>query len=96
MTRTRMNHWAGIAPFVLSGLALVLVLTVVATGWERHLPDEGTAAHLFQLMIAAQIPIIALFLWTSERTRLRSTTGKLVCQLAAIGFALAPVALFHL
>lgn len=96
MTRTQIHRWAGVTPLILSAAALALVLSAVVTGWERNLRDEGIAAHLFQLLIVAEIPIVALFLWTAERAQSRSTLRFLLCQLAAIGLALAPVAFFHL
>jgi hypothetical protein len=96
MTRVQINRWAAIAPIVMSGVALALVVVVLATGWERNLADEGAAAHLFQLLIVAEIPLMGLFLWTSDRAKSGSAAGLLLAQLAAIGIALAPVALFHL
>lgn len=96
MTRVRINRWTAAAPFFMSGAALALVLGVVATGWERNLPDEGAAAHLFQLLIAAEIPIVALFLGTADRTRFPATLRLLAAQVLAILLAIGSVALFHL
>lgn len=48
-------------------LPIVMTLTVVAAGLIEaahglyRQPDEGTAAHLFQLLMPAQVPVIALF-----------------------------------
>ena len=49
-------------------LPLLMTLTVLAAGLIEGLqsgfvrqPDEGTAAHLFQILMPAQIPIIAVF-----------------------------------
>jgi len=96
MTRTRINHFAAIMPLILSGAAFALALWAGMSGWGRGLPDEGAGAHLFHLLIAVEIPVIALFLWTAERAQSRSTLGLLLCQLAAIGLAFAPVAFFRL
>jgi len=96
MTRAQINRWATTIPLFLSGAAFLLVLGVVVTGWERHLPDEGAAAHLFQLMIVAQIPLIALFLGTADRSQSRSIGKWLLIDLAAIALACAPVAIFRL
>jgi hypothetical protein len=96
MTRTQINRWTGATPLFLSGAAFLLALTAGVTGWERNLPDEGIGAHLFQLLIAAQIPLLGLFLWTADRARTRSTGKWLTIDLAAIALAFAPVALFHL
>lgn len=96
MTRTQINRWTTAAPLLLSGAAFLLALTAGVTGWERDLPDEGVGAHLFQLLIAAQVPIVILFLWTADRAQPRSTAKWLALDLAAIALAFAPVALFHL
>jgi hypothetical protein len=96
MTRTQINRWIAATPLLLSGAAFLLALTAGVTGWERNLPDEGAAAHLFQLLIAAQIPIVGLFLLTADRARARSIGKWLTIDLAAIALAFAPVALFHL
>jgi len=96
MTRTQINHWTAATPLLLSGAAFLIALAAGLTGWERGLPDEGAAAHLFQLLIGVQIPILALFLLTAERVRSRFTGKWLAFDLAAVALAFAPVALFHL
>jgi hypothetical protein len=96
MTKSQINRWAAITPLMLSGAALALVVAVVTTGWERGLRDEGTAAHLFQLLIAAQIPTLALFLASADRNRLRTVAKWLALDAAGIALALAPVGIFRL
>jgi len=94
--RTHLNRWAATIPLFLSGAAFLLAFGVGVTGWERNLSDEGPGAHLFQLMIAAQIPLIAVLLWTADWSQPRSIGKWLMIDLAAIALALAPVALFRL
>jgi ABC-type sulfate transport system permease subunit len=96
MTRTQINHWTAATPLVLSAAAFLLAFTAGVTGWERNLPDEGVAAHLFQLLIAVQVPIVILFLLTADWAQSRSAGKWLALDLAAIALAFAPVALFHL
>jgi hypothetical protein len=96
MTRRELNRLSGIAPVGLSLLAFGLVLIVATTGWERHLPDEGTAAHLFQLTIGAEIPLILLSLGTADWKRARSVVLPLSCQLAGLLLAFGAVAWFRL
>ena len=86
--RQRLNRILMIAPIVCSILALALVLGNVAA----HVPpqkDEGTAAHLFQLLIAVQLPLVLLFLATADWTRPRRPVLALVAQglagLSALG-----------
>jgi hypothetical protein len=58
----------GFAPVGMSLVALALVLGHVAA--FRGLPpakDEGPEAHIFQLLMVAQVPIILLFMVTAGR-----------------------------
>lgn len=41
--------------------ALAMVLGHVVMGGAAREADEGTAAHIFQLLMIAQVPIIAFF-----------------------------------
>jgi hypothetical protein len=73
----------------LAALAIVLVHIIMA-GTARQ-ADEGTAAHLWQLLMAAQIPIIAFFAirWLPQSSR--SALPVLALQVVAALAALAPV-----
>jgi hypothetical protein len=56
-------RWLGAILPLLMTLAVVIAGLVEAAqvgGFVRQ-PDEGTAAHLFQILMPAQIPIIAVF-----------------------------------
>jgi hypothetical protein len=48
-------------PVALSLAALSTVLVHFAVVGTAREPDEGTAAHLWQLLIVAQVPIIGYF-----------------------------------
>ncbi|WP_421847291.1 hypothetical protein [Novosphingobium sp.] len=91
MTRTQIHSVSGIGPLVLSGVALALLTIVLGTGWERNLNDEGTAAHLFQICVALQIPLIAVFALTSTSGEKAATARMLALQCAALVFCLAMV-----
>jgi hypothetical protein len=59
MGKQQMNRVSGKILIVLSFGALLAVLS----GYTQPAqPDEGTAAHIFQLAIVALVPIILLFL----------------------------------
>lgn len=96
MTRAQINWWAGRLPVAMSFAALGLVALVLTTGWERNLADEGAAAHLFQLLIMGELPLIVLFLLTSERIATRHAITLLLAQGVAIALALGSVAFFRL
>ncbi len=48
-------------PVAMSLGALATVLAHAAIFGVIHEADEGTAAHIFQILMAAQIPIVAFF-----------------------------------
>jgi len=48
-------------PIAMSLAALTLVLGHVAIFGVVHEADEGTTAHLWQLLMAGQVPVIAFF-----------------------------------
>jgi len=97
MTRDRLNRLFRALPLIMSALALGLVVFAVITGWERNFPDEGAAAHTFQLLIVAQAPFIFGYLLTADWKRGRGAVLPVLgMQIAAICLALIPVAAFHL
>ena len=52
---------SALIPLAMSMAALSLVLAhIVLFGGARQ-PDEGAAAHLWQLLMAGQVPIVAFF-----------------------------------
>jgi hypothetical protein len=76
--------------------ALSLVLFHIAVYGTAREPDEGTAAHLWQLLMGLQIPIIAFFAirWLPRSSR--SAVAVLALQLMAGLAAVAPVWYYHL
>ena len=92
MRGQEINRVSGILLTVLSLTALLDVLLVGYT--QPLLPDEGTAAHIFQLSIVALIPIGFLFLSTSDWTQPVRTVRRLAFPAAALVLAFA--ALYYL
>jgi hypothetical protein len=91
-----MKHWSAILPLAASIAALILVLGhVVVSGGVRE-TDEGTAAHLWQLLMAAQVPLIAFFAITWLPRAPRRALAVLVLQAAAVLANLAAVRFFDL
>jgi hypothetical protein len=83
-------------PIVMSLAALVLVLWVVATVGVVREPDEGTAAHVWQLLMASQIPIVAFFALRWLPSAPKQGLAVLALQLGAAIAALALVWLLQL
>ena len=83
-------------PLAMSLAALGLVLGHTAMFGSAREADEGTAAHLWQLLMAGQIPIIAFFAITSLPRAPKQTLLVLALQLAAGLAAAAPVLILTL
>jgi hypothetical protein len=83
-------------PLLLSAAALATVLFHIVTFGTVREADEGAAAHIFQLLMAAQIPIVAFFVvkWLPQSPA--SVLRILLLQVAAALAALAPVFIFKL
>ncbi len=78
-------------PIAFSLFALIVVLAHVARHGAVHETDEGTAAHLFQLAMAGQVPIVAFFAITWLPRTFGAALGVLALQLAAAVAACASV-----
>jgi hypothetical protein len=82
-------------PVAMSLAALAVVLAHIITSGTARQADEGTAPHLWQLLMAAQIPIMAFFAisWLPQTPRV--ALPVLALQVVAAIAALAPVYLLH-
>jgi len=96
MDRQKINRISGIVPIVLSLMAFGLVIVAILTGWDKGDADEGSAAHIFQLLIAAEVPFMLVFVATAEWKRVVRVAGLIALQAAALVLAFAPVAFFKL
>jgi hypothetical protein len=83
-------------PLAMSTLALLIVLGHVAMTPTVPQADEGPAAHLFQLLIAGQAPIVAFFAFKWMPRWPAPAMFVIAAQAAAALVALAPVAIFDL
>jgi hypothetical protein len=86
-----MKQPSAVAPMIMSLVALGIVIGHYAVYGIVHETDEGTPAHLFQLLMAAQVPIIGFFAakWLPRAPRPAITV--LVLQALAIAVAFASV-----
>ncbi len=83
-------------PLAMSFAALAVVFVHVALHGAAREADEGTAAHLWQMLMAAQIPIVAFFAIKWLPRTPRPALVVLALQGAAALAALAPVFLLNL
>ena len=82
-------------PLAMSFGALATVLMYVALFGPAPQSDEGTAAHIWQILMAGQIPIIAFFAFKWLPQSPREALLVLVLQGGAALMALAPVFLLR-
>lgn len=82
-------------PLAMSCAAFGLIVAVLATVGATHQEDEGTAAHIFQLLIVLQLPFIAVFAlkWLPKSPRLAVLV--LLLQFGAAALAIASIALIE-
>ena len=84
ITRRQLNFVCAGTPLAMSALALTIVLIAVLTGAGRGAHDDGTGAHLFQLLTVLQAPIIAGFLISSDWRRPSEALRAFILQVMAI------------
>jgi hypothetical protein len=94
--RSMMKRPVAFLPLAMSLAALSTVLGSVAMFGVVHEADEGAAAHIFQLLIAAQIPVVAYFAIRYLPQAPKETLYVLGIQLGAALAAMAPVFFLHL
>jgi hypothetical protein len=75
-------------------LSLIALLTVLSGYFQPPQPDEGAAAHIFQLTIVALVSTILLFLLTADWKQPWCTARPLALPAAALLLAFA--ALYYL
>jgi len=75
--------------------ALVVVLVFLASHGPAPQPDEGAAAHIWQILMAGQIPIVFFFAvkWVPQTPR--RAIPILILQGVAALAAMAPVFLLR-
>ena len=91
-----LRHPSAFLPIAMSLVALSLVLLHIALYGATRETDEGTVAHLWQLLMGLQLPVIGFFAvrWLPQSRR--STIAILALQALAGLAAVAPVWYYHL
>jgi hypothetical protein len=79
----------------MSCAALGLIVVHIARFGIAPQADEGASAHLWQFLMAGQVPVVAFFALTWLPRSPRQATVVLTLQAAAALTALAPVFLLH-
>jgi len=82
-------------PVAMSLAALAVIFLQIALHGTAQQSDEGAAAHIWQILMALQIPIIVFFAFRWLPQSPKPAVVILVLQIAAMLAALAPVFLLH-
>lgn len=90
------KHPSAFIPIAMSLLALATVIVHIAVYGAVRESDEGAAAHIFQLLLAGQVPVIAYFAvkWLARAPA--QALAVLGMQCGAALAAMAPVFFFKL
>jgi hypothetical protein len=82
---------SGFIPMAMSAGALAMIAWYVAAHGTAPQPDEGAQAHLWQALMAGQIPVVVWFALRWLPLAPRSAWIVLGLQLAAAALAVAPL-----
>ena len=82
-------------PILMSLAALVVVVGHIAFVGTAREADEGAAAHLWQLLMVGQLPLIGWFAVTAVPRAPRHALPVLALQVALVLAAMAPVFAFN-
>ena len=92
-----LRHPSALIPITMSLIALVLVVGPIPfNGIPVREADEGTVAHLFQILIAGQLPVFLFFAVKWLPRAPRPALGVLALQAGAVLASMAPVFYFNL
>jgi len=86
---------SALIPLAMSCAAVAIVLGHIAMSGVGREADEGTAAHLWQLLMAGQLPVVAFFAIKWLPRSPRHALLVLALQAGAALAALAPVFLLN-
>jgi hypothetical protein len=90
-----MKNPSAFLPVAMSLGALATIVLFIAFHGTAPQADEGAAAHIWQLLMAAQIPIILFFAIKWLPRSPRQAAPILAMQVGAALAAMAPVFLLH-
>jgi hypothetical protein len=96
MNTSIIKHFSAFVPLIMSFAALATVLVHIGMFGAAREADEGTAAHIWQLLMAGQVPVVAFFAikWLARAPR--QALPVLALQVGAVLAALAPVYFLNL
>ncbi len=97
MSPSILKHPSAWIPVVMSLIGVSMVLVHYAAAGIVYEADEGTLAHLWQLLMAGQVPVIAFFAfkWLPRNPRqalpvLALQAGAAIASVASVYFLIEP------
>jgi hypothetical protein len=91
MNATLLRRPSALLPVVMSLAALATVMAYATMFGTARQADEGTAAHIWQLLMAGQLPVVAFFAIKWLPAEPRQAVLVLALQVGAALAALFPV-----
>ena len=91
MNAILLKRTSALVPVAMSLAALAVVLAYATMFGTARQADEGTAAHIWQLLMAGQVPVVAFFAIKWLPTEPRQAVQVLALQVGAALAALFPV-----
>ena len=91
MNGTLLTRPTALIPIAMSLAALATVMAYAAMFGVARQADEGTAAHIWQLLMAGQVPVVAFFAIRWLPLEPRQALLVLAFQIAAALAAMFPV-----
>jgi hypothetical protein len=90
------RHPSALIPMAMSLTALALVVGHIAMYGAAREADEGAVAHLWQILMAGQLPVLLFFAIKWLPRAPRQALGVLALQGGAVLASMAPVLYFNL
>jgi hypothetical protein len=90
-----LKHPSAYLPVAMSLGALATVLVFLAWNGATPQADEGAAAHVWQILLSAQVPIVVFFAFKWVPQSPRQAVPILALQLGAALVAMGPVFFLH-
>ena len=87
---------SALVPLAMSITALAIVLGHILIYGAAREADEGAAAHLWQILMAGQLPVLAFFAIKWLRRAPKQALEVLALQAGAVLASMAPVFYFNL
>ena len=91
MNARMLRRPSAVVPVAMSAAALAVLIAYVALNGTAQQEDEGAAAHIWQILMAGQLPVIGFFVIKWLPLERKPALQVLALQFTAALAAIAPV-----